>query len=155
MAQLTDEQIQQLLEAGLSLPDTSSGAEINQAQLYQRLFAELKQELPISPDADFSGRVMNRIEAAKAPSTVPLSYGWFGAGLAICLLAGLFMMTPFRGAATDLLNVFASLKPFKWELVFSIVSLLVVQWLDLKLIGKSSGRLRIGPRWPTTGQVVK
>lgn len=138
MSQLTDQQIQQLLEAGLSLPDKSSDTEIHQAKLYQKLFAELKQDLPISPDADFSERVIERIVTVKAPSTKPYTYGWFGLGLAICLITGMFMMTPFKAVATDLMNVFASLNPFKWELVFGIASLVVVQLLDLKLMREPS-----------------
>ena len=68
-------------------------------------------DLPIQPDPDFSVRVMNRIEEVQSRSTNAFSYGWLTFVLAICLLAGIQVMAPFGWAATDLLSVFASLKP--------------------------------------------
>ncbi|GAB4043979.1 hypothetical protein [Spirosoma litoris] len=134
MSQLTDEQIQQLLEAGKSLPDRSSAKQFTEARLYQQLFAELKKELPVQPDTDFSVRVMNRIEGLQLAPTKSVSYGWLWVGLSICLLIAALVLAPMDGVMTDLMGVLVMLNPIKWALVFGLLSLLVVQLLDFKLI---------------------
>lgn len=75
MSQLTDEQIQQLLEAGRSLPDTSSANQHGEVQLYQQLFDELKKEPRIQPDAHFSARVMSRIDKLGSATTHSGTHG--------------------------------------------------------------------------------
>ncbi|QMW04553.1 hypothetical protein [Spirosoma foliorum] len=134
MSQLTDEQIQQLLEAGKSLPDRSSAKQFTEARRYQQLFAELKKELPVQPDADFSVRVMNRIEGLQPAVTKSVSYGWLWVGLSICLLITALALAPMDGVMTDLMSVLAMLNPIKWALAFGLLSLLIVQLLDFKLI---------------------
>lgn len=138
MSQFSDEQIQQLLDAGQSIPDTGSAVEMNEAKLYRHLFDELKQDLPIRPTPDFSIRVMSQIEELQLKLTDTFPYGWFALGLVICLSVGIQLIAPFDGEGSDLLSVFTSLKPFKWGLIFGVSSLLVFQFLDLKLIREPS-----------------
>ena len=138
MSQLTDEQIQQLLEAGRSLPNRSWTKQPGEVQLYQQLFDELKREPLIQPDARFSARVMSRIDALESATIHSGTSGWLWVGVSISLLIAILTITCVAWLLTDLGSVLAVMQPLKGALVFVLVSLLVIHWLDYKLIGERS-----------------
>ncbi len=142
MSRLTDEQIQQLIETGKSLPDAGSARQTAEGRLYQHLFGELKKELPIQPDASFSDRVISRIEGLKPAPSMSVSKSrpsvWLWIVLAICLMGILFIVLPTDGMMADLMSMLAVLKPIKWGLLFGLLSLLLIQVLDFKLIREPS-----------------
>ncbi|MEZ0487540.1 hypothetical protein [Fibrella aquatica] len=135
----TDQQIQQMLEAGLPLADTNPVADANEVRLYQRVFDEIKQPLPIQATPDFSDQVMSRLDVHRpAPADVAGVYSWLILRGVLCLLIGTVLLLPFDGETTDLLNGLLSIKPFKGILLFSLFSLLVFQFLDWKLVREPS-----------------
>ena len=138
MSQLSDEQIQQLMEAGKSLPEPSSAKQNSEVQLYQQLFDELKKEPFIQPDVHFSARVMSRIDRLESATTHSRTHGWLWVGILIGLLVGILAIACIAWLMTDLGNVLAIMKPIKGALVFALLSLLVIHWLDYKLIGERS-----------------
>ncbi|MCC5612096.1 hypothetical protein LC612_36525 [Nostoc sp. CHAB 5834] len=138
MSQLTDKQIQQLLETGSSLPEPGSAQELQERRLYQQLFDELKQELPIQPTARFSIQVMSRIDLLERQSSDQFLYGWLALGLALCLFVGYYVVAPFDGGSVAVWAVFTSLVPFQGAFIFGLCSLIVFLWLDLKLVREAS-----------------
>lgn len=135
MSQLSDEQIQELLETGRLLPDPSWAKQTSEVELYQQLFEELKKEPLIQPDARFSARVMSRIDRLESATAHSRTNGWLWMGGSIGLLV---VILAIAWLMTDLGNVLAIMEPIKGALVFALLSLLVVHWLDYKLIGERS-----------------
>lgn len=138
MSQLTDEQIQRLIEAGESLPGKGSVQQAAEAGLYQQLFNELKKELPLQPSVGFSARVMARIERLEpASSQSGIDHEvWAGVGLGLLLVIAAILSIGWL--MPELVNVLTILKPIQGGIVFGVLSLLLVQWLDFKLIREPS-----------------
>ncbi|RYF77519.1 MAG: hypothetical protein EOO39_03740 [Cytophagaceae bacterium] len=134
----TDQQIQQMLEAGLPLADINPVADANEVRLYQRVFDELKQPLPIQATPDFSNRVISQLGVHRPTPTDAGVYSWVLIGIVSCLLIGTLLLPPFDGETTDLLKGLLSIKPFKGILLFSLCSLVVFQFLDWKLVREPS-----------------
>ncbi|RZM22587.1 MAG: hypothetical protein EOO88_28955 [Pedobacter sp.] len=126
------------MEEGKSLPNMGSARQNIEAKLYEQLFKELKKELPLQPNPDFSDRVLSQIDGLETPSTQSKTYGWLWVGFSICLLVVILAMASLDWNITDLVSVVAIIKPIKGGLVFGLLSLLLVQLLDFKLIREPS-----------------
>jgi hypothetical protein len=132
MKKFTDEEIQEwldngILPAGETIPP--SGEEIEQ---YQQLYRQLAQEPPVALPADFSLKVLAALPPVKHNSNekmVPML-------LAACFIAAVVGMGGwlFGNNAEMFIPLLSVLAKYKWIAVFSIVVIVLFQYVDVRLV---------------------
>jgi len=133
---LTDEEIQQLLEKGLS-PSNTAGASENDLATYQLLFDALKKEPPGGLPYNFTAKLTHQLQVRKNRAA-DIKFYLLAITIPVVLLGGacaLFILLGNKAAvqmANDLLR-------YKWPFIFVLSAFLVVQYLDQKLVKEYPG----------------
>lgn len=127
---LQDIKLQEAIERGKEV-DPENPDE----KAYGRIFHALSKKPAIEISDDFALRVVSALER-KQSSTVIRDYFWLAAGIVFLLTAGIVTILYF-GASLDL----GFLAEYKQLAIFSIVMIVLLQWVDTRFI---IGRAR---RW--------
>ena len=133
---LTDEEIQQLLEKGLS-PNHTPGASENDLKAYQLLFDALKKEPPGGLPHDFAAKLARRVQAQKSRAA-DIKFYLLAVIIPVAVLAGACAVFALLGnkPATEMAD---AILQYKWPFIFVLSAFLLVQYLDQKLVKDHRG----------------
>jgi len=135
MKKADDDEIQKILE--LDLAANGSGADTDvDFKAYKTLFEALKKEpdggLPYNFAADVSREIRHRRNNSK---DIKL-YLWLGLVIFI-VFAGVGVYT-MQAYSTDMQLMATTVKPYLWIFIFGVACLVIIQYLDQKLIKSSA-----------------
>lgn len=132
MKELKDKKIQEMLEKGLLAPDAEMISEDKDFKTYQLLFDELKKEPATDLPYNFSAMLTAQIQAKKDTIINLQSF------LLAALVAFAFIIVFYISLSIVNYNYASSLITilFKYKLifVFVLISFLIIQYLDQKLV---------------------
>jgi hypothetical protein len=122
---MTEEQLQQKIEAGEKLMGTDSVA-------YRKVFDALEKE-PYQLPANFADKVLLQMKAE--PNTLFNEYVWLGLGLASFIVAALVsvLLTHFKFSWGSL----RFLSGYPGLVVLAVALVAIIQWLDKKVLRPS------------------
>lgn len=129
----SDEDIQRLLEQETSVDDTDLSADQKEdLDAYKMLFAELKREPAGSLPYNFSKNVVLQLQN----QTKPTSNFKFYILLVILLIVGsaMFYLLLLYNDDQIISPIFQTIISYKWPLLFCLISIFIVQYLDEKLV---------------------
>jgi len=118
-----EEELQNQIEKGL-MPDSTDGF------AYQRVFEVLKKEPDFLVSLPFADRIVAIIDKKEER----LDYGWMAAGIVLTLIA--LLVTIALTSTHWTIGVFTFLSGYPGLIVFGIAFILLLQWVDKKLIKK-------------------
>lgn len=133
-----DENIQKLLEQGEPWDDTDlSTKQKEELEAYKFLFAELKKEPAGSLPRNFSKNVVSQLQNEGNRAANFKFYL-----LVVTLLIGtlvLFYLLMLYNEGRVIPPIFYAITSYRWALLFCLVGLTLIQYLDYKLV-KAVGR---------------
>lgn len=137
MSEINDDDRQQLLAMKLSTSKTKPlvpgvGEDTDDLAVYQRLFDELKKELPSGLSADFSANVVNQIRRRKRVSNDGLFYLLLGGVALLSLFFGFVLMASIDVDGVN--GLLSSLNDAKLWFIFGLICLVSIHMLDHKLV---------------------
>ncbi|MBS7565968.1 hypothetical protein KHS38_16290 [Mucilaginibacter sp. Bleaf8] len=123
MKKLTDDEIQQLLDAGkMPLDDNDT-----EQKIYQSLYGALKKEPAYGLPYGFATKVTTRVRILNDSKHTYRFYLWaFGAGLlfaALVYLGGAIFRQPYA----------FTLFRYKWAILFSLVTIVGIKYADHRM----------------------
>lgn len=122
---MTDEELQQQIEAGQSSHQEDSG-------LYERLFQALKKEPAFHVSLPFADRVLARIEKKEEQR----DFRWLAVGIALTVIALIVSLILTQAFTT---GVFSFISGYPGLVVFGICFILILHTLDRKYLKKYKG----------------
>jgi hypothetical protein len=133
MKELTDEDIQKLLDQGGSRDGAGLSAhEREELKLYDFLFQELKKEPEGSLPYDFNTKVLSALEAKTSIKTDLRTY-LVAISLLLLSLTGVYYLSSYLGHPLNW-QLRHLVLPYKWILIFALILLFAVQYLDQKMV---------------------
>jgi hypothetical protein len=138
MSEITDDLIQQSLEAGGPLPvDLASSGE-KEVEVYRVIFEGLKREPFVSIRPDFSAMVIQKIKTKDRIGDI----GFYSliAMITVAGMAGIYYVLELLDKESANQYV-AFAVHYKWILIYVLCSILIVQYLDQKISRRRSKNL--------------
>ena len=123
---MTDEELQSRIEAG----DRPEGSE---ASAYSRVFNALRKEPPFQLSADFASQITTRLQPAERKSN-DLFWLYFGIGGCFVAMIVAVLLTNFKFS----MGAFKFISGYPGFVVFAILFVLALQWLDRKVVRKTT-----------------
>ncbi len=133
MKKLHDDEIQKLLEESLSATDTElSASQKEDFEIYRRLFQALKKGPEGGLPYNFSAKVAKSVQAATS-RTSDVKFYILVLLILIPITVGAYTLLSFvnHQVASQLVKAILA---YKWALLFALISLFTIQFLDQKLI---------------------
>jgi hypothetical protein len=142
MTPLSEEEIQRLLEKGEPISSSfSSDKEKADAEVYSLLFEELGKIKPVTAPAGFSNRVTARLRARQYAAQDWKFYFLIAAVVFLCAFIVFGYLSLSHSVFVNQLKQL--LFEYKWLVIFGTCCLLVIQYLDHKLISKKIDQLLV------------
>jgi len=133
MKKLTDEDLQRMLEDGSDTPVSNK----EDLEAYRLLFTELSKEPNINLPHNFASRVAAQVQAKSNRGSVMQFYLLLGTGIA-AITAVIYSLLLFTNY-TIVSSFKVAIGPYKWAIGFIILSLLIIQYVDQKLVKEPKG----------------
>jgi hypothetical protein len=125
-----EEELQKAIEKGIH----AASDDIN-AKAYQHVFDTLKKEPQYQVPANFAEHVALKIQKKNSPGFTNDMF-WFGVGIFLTIVTGAIAIA-YTGFKPDL-GFLKGLADFKGLLVFGAAFIIFLNWLDKKLLRKST-----------------
>ncbi len=127
---MTDEQIQEAIERGDNLSSKD-------AKAYRMVFHALSREPGFALPATFADRVMSRLTEKR--SSRDIFWLFMGLGSLFLTLIVAILLSGFKPDFSFLsVGAFTFLSSYKGLVVFGILFILLLQWIDRKFVRKST-----------------
>jgi len=133
MKKLNDEEIQRLLEHNLAEAGRKDiPADDNDLQMYQLLFTELAKEPQVQLKINLSEEVVRRIQIRKDAKE---AFRYYVAVTAIIIIGFIYAcIAAFTFNPDTVTMAFTIILKYKWILIFTLISFLIIQLLDKTLV---------------------
>jgi hypothetical protein len=127
---MTDEQLQDAIERGANPPSRD-------AKAYRTVFQALNRETGFTLPAAFADRVISRLTEKR--SSRDIFWLFMGLGSLFLTLIVAILLSGFRPDFSFLsVGAFTFLSSYKGLVVFGILFILLLQWIDRKFVRKST-----------------
>jgi hypothetical protein len=131
MKKADDDEIQKILEQDLAA--NGSGADTDDDfKAYKTLFEALKKEPDSGLPYNFAANMSRELRRRRDDSKDIKLYLWLGLIIFI-VFAGVCVYT-MQAYSTHIQFIASTIKPYLWIFIFSVACLLIIQYLDQKLI---------------------
>lgn len=122
---MTDEELQKQMEAGVTV-DHKDG------ESYRHVFNALKKEPAFHVSLPFADRVLARIEKKEEQR----DFRWLAVGILLLVIALIVVLVLTKSFTT---GIFSFISGYRGLIIFGIAFVLLLQWVDRKLIHKEKG----------------
>ncbi|TSD66806.1 hypothetical protein FFF34_005225 [Inquilinus sp. KBS0705] len=138
MKELTDEDLQRMME-GSDKPNGNNvpAAQKNDFKAYQLLFSELNREPEFTLPANFAAKVARQVQAKAQRDNLIQFFMIIAAVFTAGCTAIYYLLIKTNKQVSWSLKF--EMAPYKWAIVFIIVSLLLIQYIDQKLVKEPKG----------------
>lgn len=127
---MTDDQLQESIESGDSVSSKDANA-------YRKVFSALQREPDFVLSASFSHRIVSQL--ARKRSSRDMFWLYMGLGGFVIALIVAIALTGFNPSMSFFtLGAFTFLSSYKGLIIFGIVFILLLQWIDRKFVQKTT-----------------